>query len=454
MTRARSITGLSWPAWLVLALLLGYLTMSRSFSYVGIGPLYVGEIALGMLLVAHKGSLARQWLSSLIRGPALSGLAWSLYAFMGYGMVQCLRGISNYDTLHAVQCVVFHVYALFFFAGLWVGRRHPSFLPKAMPFLAWAHGLYGIAYIGLLSPLGLTDDSPGMDGDYVGWCGAPRGATVVLLGLLSFEPKLARVWLPLLLNVLVLLGMQVRAEWLGFAAGVGLWSVLTGRLLQCFKLIAVVPALLLVGLMLDVRLPSPATRGGEISAREIVGRAIAAVDRDAASEFTRDAEDYAETTTWRLGWWGAIWREVNSSASWLLFGFGYGYPIWDLHPEGIDPIRTPHNVFMFALGYTGLVGLALFCLFQLSIVWLLWRTYRTTGQPFGLCYWTLIVVWATFDNFLESPFGAIPFYLFIGLAAAPLITKFQRNPMPTAFSRDRSDLDVLIDPERDLKAEY
>jgi hypothetical protein len=51
----------------------------------------------------------------------------------------------------------------------------------------------------------------------------------------------------------------------------------------------------------------------------------------------------------------------------------------------------------------------------------LWRAYCRTGQPFGICYWVMILTWAHFDNFFETPFGAIPFYLLIGMAVGPLL---------------------------------
>jgi len=73
---------------------------------------------------------------------------------------------------------------------------------------------------------------------------------------------------------------------------------------------------------------------------------------------------------------------------------------------------------MFVLSYTGWIGVVVFYSMQAVLGLLLWRTYRLTRQPLGVCYWSMIAIWAHFDNYLESPFGSIPFYLVIGLCVA------------------------------------
>jgi O-antigen ligase len=112
---------------------------------------------------------------------------------------------------------------------------------------------------------------------------------------------------------------------------------------------------------------------------------------------------------------------VNRTPESALFGLGYGYPIWDLHPQGLDfKLRTPHNAFVFALAHTGWIGVTLFAAIQLALGRLLWRAYRVSGQPFGLCVWIMLLVKGMFENFFETPFNAIPFYLITGLALGPL----------------------------------
>lgn len=414
----------SWVDWLVPFLVLAYLTMSRTFAHVGVGPLYVGEIALGAILLFAPRALLFPFLQSALRRGPLSAMALCLLVSTAFGAVQCLRGIlTGYETLDALKNVVFHTYPFFFFVGVWVGVRHPDCLKRLIHGLAWIHGIYGILFLTVFSPLGLTEEIADADAGHVGWFGHPEGAAVALLGLVCFQPQLVRVWLPLLLNAFVLLWMRVRAAWLGFAVGVSLLGCLTGRIRLVTKAAAVIALLLVAGSMIDIRIPGPPGSEQVISSRDIVGRAIAAVDPRLAGRFTEYARTYGDTVSWRKLWWQEISERVHAGPLRAAFGLGYGYPLWELHPLDLDgdKIRTPHNVFMYALGYTGWVGLAVFCVLQLVLWRLLWKAYRLTGQPFGFCYAVMILVWASFDNFFEAPFGAIPFYLLTGLAAAPAV---------------------------------
>jgi O-antigen ligase len=245
-----------------------------------------------------------------------------------------------------------------------------------------------------------------------------------MLGLLAYESTLVRGGIPMLLNFFVLLGIQVRAEWLAFAASFTMWSGLTGRVAQVVKFGLAATLLLVVGLIADFKLPAPSTRGGEISVRGVVGRSLSSVSPQLAGRFLDDPERYASTVSWRTGWWKAIIRKSHEHAATAIFGLGYGFPIWDYHPEGVaEGLRTPHSITVYTLGYTGWLGLGFFLLLQLSLAYVLWRTFRETGEPFGLMCLALFNLWACADNLLEAPYGAIPLYLLLGLSAAALIRK-------------------------------
>jgi hypothetical protein len=84
-------------------------------------------------------------------------------------------------------------------------------------------------------------------------------------------------------------------------------------------------------------------------------------------------------------------------------------------------IRTPHNVFFYALAYGGWTGVLVFFGFHFALGALQWRVFRLTGQPFGFLAWLLILLAALFGNVYETPFGAVPAYLIAGMAAAPII---------------------------------
>ncbi len=139
-----------------------------------------------------------------------------------------------------------------------------------------------------------------------------------------------------------------------------------------------------------------------------------------AADLTSEADNMAATASWRSVFWREIWNTVHDSEFTTIFGLGYDYPLWLLHPETVDPeihLRSPHSIFVFILGFSGWLGVAIFIGLQGSMALLLWRTYRRTGEPFGICLWALMIIWAMFDPLIDRPFGAIPIYLLMGMAA-------------------------------------
>jgi hypothetical protein len=408
----------TWLDALAATLLVGNLTLGRSFAHIGVPPVYVDELSLALFLLARIGSWPAEWLGAMMRPGPLTALTWLITLSGIYGLIQCARGIdAGYDRKAALQDLLFHFYPLFVFVGLWVGASHRDFMVRLLPPLAWVHGIYGIAYMTVLHNIGSDNLDPGE----ASWFGDPIGSAIILIGLLSLELPLRRVWLPALLNLGVLLALQVRAEFLAFVVGFVLWSCLSRHLLRALGIVMVCLTLFLIAAALDVRIASPGTRGGEISARALIGKVLAPVAPETAKTYKRDADDDADTAAWRTGWWRAIWDMVHRTPEHALFGLGYGYPIWDLHPQGLDfKLRTPHNAVVYALAHTGWIGVTFFAAIQLALGRLLWRAYRLSRQPFGLCVWLMLLVKGMFENFFETPFNSIPFYLITGLSLGPL----------------------------------
>ena len=404
-----------------LLLLLGYLSMTRSFAYLGLPTykVFIGEVVLVAALLFIPTAFLGYWLGALFEPTPLSKIAWALLVFIDYGIMQSARGIYlGYPLLTILQNFVFNLYPLYLFLGLWVGVRRARFLPDFIRLLAWWNGLYGVAYIFFLNRLPYV--IPGSPG--VAVFGQPAGSAVAIIGLVLLGRELPKRWFLLLLNTFVMLAIQVRAEWLGFLVGLLLLAWLGRRRGRVAVAFATVAALLIAGYLLRPSWRAPATRGGAISTQEIVGRAIAPLSLRLASQLSENAESYAGTFSWRTRWWEAIWESTHDNPTRALTGHGYGYPLFSLAWYLHDPIlRTPHNVFFYALGYTGWVGVWMFLLFQATLAGQLWRAYRLTGQPFGLVCWAMILAGGLFGNVFETPFGAIPFYLITGLAIAPVL---------------------------------
>jgi hypothetical protein len=343
---------------------------------------------------------------------------------MAYGVWQVGRGVLDGSPLvHTLKFFVFNYYTLYLFMGLWIGLHVPDFLPKLIRGLAWVNGIYGLIYIIVLRHVEAY--MPGSDpGFHVPLFSAPAGQVVVILGLLCLERDLRKVWFVLLLNITITLVWQVRSEWAGLALGIVTWGLLTGRLGRVLAIglagLAVLGMIELAGIRLI-------GRNSEVSLSETVARAIAPIDLELAKQLSPYAALHAGTAEWRQQWWDGIWLSVHSTPMLEAFGHGYGFPLITVAPKEAqknnENDRTPHSIFFYALGYTGWVGVVVFVVLQITIVRLLWRSYRLTGQPVGLAWWAMGMARAMFEEGLETPFKAIPFYLLLGVCMVPALRR-------------------------------
>ena len=422
MTRLRD-----WDAWskYLLFFLFGFCLTGRSFSYLGIPPakLFIGDITLAAFIFLRPRQLFDRWFGALTNGGPYAPFSWVLLISILYGVLETIRGIlSGFSPLIALQNLVFNLYPLFFFLGIWVGARRPELMRKLIQLYAWGLCIYGPLYFLFLHKITLT--MPGSDS--VAVFGQAGGGAAVILGLLCFEPKPSRYWLPMTVGAVIFLAGQVRSDWIGAALAFVIWGVLEKKIKPVALFFLGLAALLLLGAVFDVNLPSPSTRGGAISSREIVARGLSAIDPEMAKDYTgsEDTGMYAGTISWRENWWKAIWANSQENGTNFLIGPGYGFLLKNLvsYLKNED-IRTPHNIFYFALGYSGWVGVTIFFALQVACATMLWRLYRVSGQAYGLATWASTLFAAFFGNVLETPSGAIPLYCMIGLLVAPSLSR-------------------------------
>jgi hypothetical protein len=332
---------------------------------------------------------------------------------------------------------------MYFFLGLWVGARRPDLMRRLIQLYAWGLCIYGPLYFLVLHKVTLT--MPGSDNVEV--FGQAGGGAFVILGLLCYESKLARYWLPITVGAMIFLAGQVRSDWFGAALSFMIWGVLEKKMKPVLMFFLGLAALLVLGAVFDVNLPSPASRGGAISSREILARGLSVISPEMAKDYTgsEDTATYAGTISWRENWWHAIWNNSLENKTNFVVGPGYGFLLRNLvsYLRGMD-LRTPHNIFYFALGYSGWAGVCIFFALQISCFMMLWRLYRVTGRAFGLAAWASTLFAAFFGNVLETPSGAIPLYVMIGLLVAPAVSMVA-HPVQYPMSS-------LDDEPRDLAA--
>lgn len=391
---------------------LGYLVLSRSFAYFGIPTLniFLGEAVLLVVLICRPLQIFGRWISVLLSTrPILSGLDLWYFAFLFYGLFSVARGIYlGYPLLDVLKNFPFNYYPLYLFIGFWVGSRNPNWLSSFIPLLAWCNGLYGLLYIFLLQNSLYT----------IPWApevrlfGQPAASALVVISLLTFSGRISRVWHLIVLNILVMLAIQVRAEWLSLLVGLAIWIFLGRRF---GRAAAIVIGTILVLIAIDLLPFEVIGRTSPLSTAHIVARLIAPFSPEGAAQLIPGGGWHAGSVAWRVQWWGEIWDAVHRQETTALFGFGYGYILSDLSGLILEDIRSPHNIFFYVLAYSGWIGVIIFIAFELSIFLVLFKQYCVTGEYWGIIVWAMYLSKSFFGNVLETPFGAIPFYFLIGI---------------------------------------
>jgi O-Antigen ligase len=362
------------------------------------------------------------WMKALTTSDPVSPFAWFLLMSIAYGIFEVVRGILlGFPPLTAIQNLVFNIYPIYFFLGLWVGKRRPELVLKFYQVFAICFTIYAPAYLLVLNKIYIT--MPGSEG--VSIFGQAGGGGMIVLALLALDPKPSRFWLPMTMGGIQLLAGQVRAEWLGIGIAFFLWGMLSKKMSRVAGFFFSIVLLLAIGYVLDINIPSSSERGGAISTQEIVARGLSAISPELAQDVTGSTNTafYNGTITWRENWWHAIWQNSQENYTNLLIGPGYGFMLKSLvgYLKTFGDLRTPHNIFYYALGYTGWIGVTLFFAIQGACGVLVWRAYRITGQAFGVAFWASALFTSFFGNAFETPFGAIPAYLIIGIIVGPTL---------------------------------
>ena len=393
----------------------GYGMWGRAFAYIGVPSvkLFIGDVALALFIICCSRVMEDFWLGGLLRATPLSAISWTLTLFLCYGVLECARGIAiEQDPLQAIQELVFNVYPIFFFMGLVAGLVYRDLLGKIVRFMALTGCVWGLLYYLFFRNVSIK--IPGASEIIL----EPGGAALALFGLNYLN--LRRWWPIVAISAFLTLAGQVRGVWLAVSIALVVQAILAKKISRVFWGFGIVAVLLTAGWVTDVVIPSPSGRGGAVASREIVARAISVIDQDAAREYSpQNTAYYAGTASWRQKWWKEIWSSVHEDAGTALLGHGYGFPLTKLVPylRSMEELRTPHSVFYFALAYGGWIGVFLFFSFQAALGFTLFRAWRFNGDTFGFSIWVSSVVSAMFENTYETPFGAIPQYLILGMAA-------------------------------------
>jgi hypothetical protein len=425
----------------------------RGFSYIGVPPvLYLGEISI-LAMVIYRPT--RAYLMGLLwqvgRAGRMHLLAVAMVVFFGYGVIETVRGIGQggVPVLALLKSLQLYYYPVLLTFGMWMGSRDPKIFEKLVWALAWGNATYGVLYSAVLNKVPIS--VPGNAGVPLFDLGLTNAA-IAILGLVAF-PRKSKWTVPLvLLNVAVLFGHQIRAEWVAALVALAIYLVLTRKARRLMAGLGLIVAVATVVTIINVQIPGPADRGGAVRPTDVIGRALGAFDPQLAAKFTnvQRVQGAAGTAQFRQDWWKGIWKSATSDPTYLFFGHSYGFNLQTLAPPGrVDPtVRSPHNIIFYSIGYTGLLGVALMALLYFAMGRQLWVVYRRTGNPVGLCVLVLMVTASQFEPFLESPFGAAACYLTVGMCMAPLLQlgRKQGRVLPKRIEHALAANRVTYDP--------
>lgn len=403
----------------------GYMIFGKSFAYLGLPPLYAGELLFLLgLLAAFRARTGLNLMAGLATMPALC-----VAALMGWVLLRTLAGLRAYrvDALRDGAVALYGGYAFVLVALLLDDPRRLGHLLRMFRWLArYAIPLAIIAFI-----LGDVPFFAARAGELSAHL---TGAVVLaLVGLVRVGPG----WIAFVGLGAMLAAAQNRGSMLAIAVPVCLALVAVGQWRRLAATLVLGAGLLGAAAALDVEVELP-NSDRPVSAAAVVNNITSIVAPSTGGNLD-------DTKQWRLRWWNTIvGYTVHGPYFWTGKGFGPNLAETDGYVVGLEnggpTLRSPHSIHMTYLARGGVPGLALWLL--TCAVWMgamvsaFWRARRLGERQwegfflFIACYVASIVIDASFDVALEGPMLAVPFWTLIGIGiGAAMIFRAQgRSP--------------------------
>lgn len=425
-------------------LLIGYAIIGRGFAHLGARPIYVGEAALGLGILAAV-------LGSRIRPVFRSPISWLVILFMFWGALRTLPFLGRYglDSLRDGAIWGYGIFTILVAASIlrtgWFERSIIAYR-RVLP---WA--ILSIPLLLLVVKVaGIRIPVPGTPG--VGLFDMRTGPmSVHLAGIAAF----------LALDLhrhgddrsRGFLGLKEWFWWALWFAGFLLAATnnrggMLSVSLAMFVVIALKPfsfgnlgKLVFIGVLvtsafvlLNLRFDIQGRTDREISPQQLL--------YNFESIYGETSREHLENTReWRLRWWRQI-RDytIFGHYFWGGKGFGINLALSDgiklRLPDDEPALRSPHNGHLTILARAGVPGfllwVALLGTFGISLLRAHFRA-RRAGRIWWarvdlwlLAYWVAFLVNMSFTVYLEGPQGGIWFWSLMGFGVAAL--ELQRSP--------------------------
>lgn len=393
--------------------LVGYAVIGKSFAYVGIPPLYVGEMAVagGLVALARSGC----WLAVLAT-PA----SRMLVVLMGWVLIRTVPYVGTYG-MDAPRDSVLAVYGLFALIVVALLLEDPGRFVRAVS----AYGRFARVYAALGGIVfGLSSALLKIPGTEIQIPNVRAGeaashlagiAVFVMLGLGRFS----RLWIAVLMASMVVVTSS-RGAMLTCLVPVVVAAVAGRRLRQFMPIVLVFLAAAIVATIFDLSIQLPGNERAT-GPKQLIEGLKSVVGASETSNFEATKE-------FRLRWWATIQDyTLRGPYFWTGKGFGVNIALEDGYKQWVTAdsvLRSPHNVNMTYLARSGVPGLVLWLAtlatwFAMLFHSLLWA--RRRGEE----HWARIFVWiacyglgmfvdACFDVALEGPMLGIWFWCIFG----------------------------------------
>ncbi len=426
---------------LLSGVLLGYAMIGKGFAYLGLPPLFIGEIALsaGLVVMLRTGCL----IAALATLPSLvlaATMIWVLLRTLPY------VGVYGFDALRDSVVIMYGGFAFVIIALLLEdGRRINSML--------WSFGTFVSIYVPAIPFLYafshyMADYVPNWPGYNVPFLEIRASEIAVHLTgaavfvLVGFR-KVSSLWILFVLAMLVMASVSSRGAMLAFVLPFIFAVLVLGKVRE-------LAAVLVVGLVIfaTAYVVETAFTTGQREARTTSERSLSArqIVDNVASIAGQGGEQTEGTKTWRLEWWNIILANtVFGPNFWTGRGFGLNLADADGFQDGERPdrpaLRSPHNVHMTLLARAGVPGAALWLGLLTSWFAMMMHamlTARRRGQTewaglflFASCYAASFVINASFDVALEGPMQGIWFWCLVGFGiGSAMVYRCQPNGVP------------------------
>lgn len=422
-----------------------YALFGKGFAYLGVRPVYIGEIALVIGIVATIFSWSRS-----LEVLCTHRLGILLIALATWGLFRTIPYVGEFGTDALRDAMLWGYSAFALVAGVLVLR-----LPGLLPEIQQRYARFGKWYIFLGPILAILTELlsshlpkwPGTDVTIPDLKGTDLSihlagiACFVILGLGG------RTWwfIPIFAGTIAA-GAETRGGLVAFAVAFAVVLALRPDAVKILLVIGTLATVFVALLIIDPHIKIHKD-SREISARQIV---------ENVSSIGSHSRSLDKTAQWRIRWWKQI---LDYTVFGQYFWTGKGYGVNLTVSDGIaiqGDLRSPHNAHLNFLARSGVPGFLLWVALQSTWAGLMLSS-RSLAKSIGaqrwawwfawiFAYWIAFMVNAAFDVSLEGPMNAIPFWIVFGLGWGGHI--ILRRQIATRQVGSRQVVTRQIDPKR------